>query len=169
MLRLPRAVQLPRAADRWCASAAWPTPAPTRSRRRRSPDIMVRGYRLPLRFGQASRSSGLLPCLAAGHHRRLLHDHGLAADPLQHQRGQLGIVRHGRAANWDCTPQQISFAVLSTGGSSWAIAATFEGPERRLSVADQFGSDRLHDLGRIVEPVVTVGSSMLIALQACVG
>ena len=42
-------------------------------------------------------------------------------------------------------------------------------PERRLSVADQFGSDRFHDLGGIVEPVVTVGSSMLIALQAGVG
>ena len=27
--------------------------------------------------------------------------------------------RHGRAANWHVTPQQISFAVLSTGGSSW--------------------------------------------------
>ena len=63
----------------------------------------------------------------------------------------------------------IAFAVLSTGGSSWAIAVTFEGPERRPPVADQFGSDRLHDLGRIVEPVVTVGSSMLIALQAGVG
>jgi hypothetical protein len=33
----------------------------------------------------------------------------------------------------------------------------------RPSVADQFGSDRLHDLGGIVEPVVTLGSSMLIA------
>jgi hypothetical protein len=33
-----------------------------------------------------------------------------------------------KMANWNCTPQQISFAVLSTGGSSWAIAVTFEDP-----------------------------------------
>ena len=114
---------LPRTADRCCASAGWPTPATTRWRRRRSRTSWVRGYRLPLRFGQASRSSGPLPCLAEGHHRWRLHDHGLAADPLRHQRGQLGI-----AANWQTTPQQIAFAVISTSGSSWAIAATFEDP-----------------------------------------
>jgi hypothetical protein len=30
--------------------------------------------------------------------------------------------------NWHATPQQISFAVLSTGGSSWSIDITFEDP-----------------------------------------
>jgi hypothetical protein len=31
-----------------------------------------------------------------------------------------------KLANWQETPQQIAFAVLSTGGSSWAIAVTFK-------------------------------------------
>jgi hypothetical protein len=31
-------------------------------------------------------------------------------------------------ANWQVTPHQIVFAVPSTGGSSWAIAVTFEDP-----------------------------------------
>lgn len=30
--------------------------------------------------------------------------------------------------NWQATPQQISFAVLSTGGSSWSIDLTYEDP-----------------------------------------
>lgn len=30
--------------------------------------------------------------------------------------------------NWQATPQQVSFAVLSTGGSSWSIDVTFEDP-----------------------------------------
>ena len=30
--------------------------------------------------------------------------------------------------NWYCTPQQISFAVVSTIGSSWFISASFEDP-----------------------------------------
>lgn len=33
-----------------------------------------------------------------------------------------------KVANWQATPQQISFAVLSTGGSSWSIDVTFEDP-----------------------------------------
>jgi hypothetical protein len=33
-----------------------------------------------------------------------------------------------RIPNWDATPQQISFAVLSTGGSSWSVDVTFEDP-----------------------------------------
>jgi hypothetical protein len=32
--------------------------------------------------------------------------------------------------NWHSTPQEISFAVLSTGGSSWAISVTYEDPTR---------------------------------------
>jgi hypothetical protein len=30
--------------------------------------------------------------------------------------------------NWQATPQQISFAILSTGGSSWSVDITFEDP-----------------------------------------
>ena len=33
-----------------------------------------------------------------------------------------------KIANWSITPQQIAFAVISTGGSSWSIAVTFEDP-----------------------------------------
>jgi hypothetical protein len=33
-----------------------------------------------------------------------------------------------KTANWDATPQQIAFAVLSTGGSSWFVSVTFEDP-----------------------------------------
>jgi hypothetical protein len=31
-----------------------------------------------------------------------------------------------KQANWHVTPKQISFAVLSTGGSSWFISVAFE-------------------------------------------
>src|SRR5215471_21225473 len=33
-----------------------------------------------------------------------------------------------KLANWNATPQQISFAVLSTGGSSWSIDVIYEDP-----------------------------------------
>lgn len=33
-----------------------------------------------------------------------------------------------KLANWQCTPQEISFSVLSTGGSSYFISATLEDP-----------------------------------------
>jgi hypothetical protein len=33
-----------------------------------------------------------------------------------------------KVANWQTRPQQIAFAVISTGGSSWSIAVTFEDP-----------------------------------------
>jgi hypothetical protein len=31
-----------------------------------------------------------------------------------------------KIANWQTTPQEIAFPVLSTGGSSWAISVTYE-------------------------------------------
>jgi hypothetical protein len=33
-----------------------------------------------------------------------------------------------KQTNWHSTPQEISFTVLSTGGSSWAIDITYEDP-----------------------------------------
>ena len=33
-----------------------------------------------------------------------------------------------KIVNWDCAPQEISFAVISTGGSSYFISATLEDP-----------------------------------------
>lgn len=33
-----------------------------------------------------------------------------------------------KLTNWQCTPQEISFAVISTGGSSYFISATLEDP-----------------------------------------
>jgi hypothetical protein len=33
-----------------------------------------------------------------------------------------------KTANWWSTPQQISFAVISTGGSSWAVVGCYEDP-----------------------------------------
>jgi hypothetical protein len=33
-----------------------------------------------------------------------------------------------KLANWNATPQEISFAVISTGGSSYFISATLEDP-----------------------------------------
>ena len=38
--------------------------------------------------------------------------------------------------NWHATPQQISFASISTGGSSWNINLAYERPDRDLSVAE---------------------------------
>jgi hypothetical protein len=35
-----------------------------------------------------------------------------------------------KLANWQTTPQQIAFAMLSTGGSSWFIEIAFEDPTR---------------------------------------
>lgn len=34
-----------------------------------------------------------------------------------------------KTTNWHATPQQISFAVLSTGGSSWFVDVAFEDPQ----------------------------------------
>ena len=33
-----------------------------------------------------------------------------------------------KLANWQATPQQIAFQVISTGGSSWFISGTLEDP-----------------------------------------
>ncbi|MGJ4888999.1 hypothetical protein ACQR1Y_12435 [Bradyrhizobium sp. HKCCYLRH3099] len=33
-----------------------------------------------------------------------------------------------KLTNWQATPQELSFAVISTGGSSYSIAVTFEDP-----------------------------------------
>jgi hypothetical protein len=33
-----------------------------------------------------------------------------------------------RTANWHVAPQEISFAVISTGGSSWAVVGAYEDP-----------------------------------------
>ena len=33
-----------------------------------------------------------------------------------------------KVPNWQATPQQLSFAVISTGGSSWFIDVAFEDP-----------------------------------------
>lgn len=45
-------------------------------------------------------------------------------------RSSIGAASSGsspwKVANWQSTPQRIGFAVVSTGGSSWAIAVTFE-------------------------------------------
>jgi hypothetical protein len=75
------------------ASAAWPKPATTRCRRRRSRTSWVRGYRLPLhpRPKHLDRP-GYFVAWWPRRRRRLLHDGGLVTDPLQHGRGQLGII-----------------------------------------------------------------------------
>jgi hypothetical protein len=33
-----------------------------------------------------------------------------------------------KLANWQCTPQQFGFAVLSTGGSNWQVDVALEDP-----------------------------------------
>ena len=61
------------------------------------------------------------------HRRRLLRDRGFVADPLQHWRGQPGIVGVEGGELADHAANRVR-TVISTGGSSWAIAVTFEDP-----------------------------------------
>jgi hypothetical protein len=75
---------------------------------------MVRGYRLPLRFG---RNISIVRVASSG-------------------------SSQWKVANWHAGPQQIAFAVLPTGGSSWAISVTYEDP-RRLPVSEVIIAIRL--------------------------
>jgi hypothetical protein len=65
-----------------------------------------------------------------------------------------------KMANWQTTPQEIAFAVLSTGGSSWAIAVTYEDPSGvpspRSSTPTGFTL-----LAGSSSQFITVGTSML--------
>jgi hypothetical protein len=74
-----------------------------------------------------------------------------------------------KVANWQTTPQQIAFAVISTGGSSWSIAVTFEDPSGVYPSPISSAPTGFTILAGSSNQFVTVGSSMLIALQAGVG
>jgi hypothetical protein len=86
------------------------------------------------------------------------------ADPRQHRRGQLGIA--WKVANWQCAPQQISFAVLSTGGSSWAIAVTYEDPSGVFPSPNGSTPTSFTLLAGSSNQFVTVGASMLPATSS---
>src|SRR6266404_1071947 len=62
---------------------------------------------------ETSRSSGLLRCSVAAPSSLAAHDRGPVAD----------------VTSWQSTPQQIAFAVISTGGSSWTVDVAFEDPQ----------------------------------------
>lgn len=66
-----------------------------------------------------------------------------------------------KQANWQATPQQISFAVLSTGGSSWAIAVTFEDPTGVFPSPNSSAPTGFTLLAGSSNQFVTVGASML--------
>jgi hypothetical protein len=66
-----------------------------------------------------------------------------------------------KQANWHVTPQQISFAVLSTGGSSWAIAVTFEDSSGVFPSPNSSTPSGFTLLARSSNQFVTVGASML--------
>ena len=108
-------------------AGVWPKPATTRCRRRRSRTSWVRGYRLP-----ALRPKHLdLPgYFVAGGCAVVAGCSMIVAWPALQTRSSTGEASSGssawKVANWQSTPQQIAFAVISTGGSSWSIAVTFE-------------------------------------------
>ena len=64
-------------------------------------------------------------------------------------------------ANWQTTPQQIAFAVISTGGSSWSIAVTFEDPTGVFPSPISSAPTGFTLLAGSFNHFVTVGSSML--------
>ena len=66
-----------------------------------------------------------------------------------------------KLTNWHTTPQQISFAVLSTGGSSWAIAVTFEDPSGVYPSPNSSAPTGFTLLAGSSNQFVTVGASML--------
>jgi hypothetical protein len=66
-----------------------------------------------------------------------------------------------KPTNWQATPQQISFAVLSTGGSSWAIAVTFEDPTGVFPSPNSSAPTGFMLLAGSSNQFVTVGASML--------
>ena len=73
------------------------------------------------------------------------------ADPLQHRRGQLGIAVEGRELADDAAANRVRgdldrLLVLGDCGD-------VRRPERRLSIAELFGTDRLHAAGREQQPV----------------
>jgi hypothetical protein len=64
-------------------------------------------------------------------------------------------------ANWHATPQQIAFAVLSTGRSSWAIAVTYEDPSGVYPSPISSAPTGFTILAGSSNQFVTVGASML--------
>jgi hypothetical protein len=66
-----------------------------------------------------------------------------------------------KVANWQTTPQQIAFAVISTDGSFWAIAVTFEDPSGTYPDPNSSAPTGFTILVGSSNQVVTVGSSML--------
>lgn len=67
-----------------------------------------------------------------------------------------------KVANWfGLPPQQISFAVLSTGGSSWAIQLCYEDPSGVFPSPVSSSPTAFTLLAGSSNQVVTVGSSLL--------
>jgi hypothetical protein len=66
-----------------------------------------------------------------------------------------------KPTNWQATPMQVSFAVLSTGGSSWAIAVTFEDPTGTYPSPNSSAPTGFTLLAGSSNQFITVGASML--------
>jgi hypothetical protein len=71
-----------------------------------------------------------------------------------------------KLANREITPQQVSFAVLSTGGSSWAISVCYEDPSGTFqspNYASSAGSTAVTAFTLLAgssNQVVTIGASL---------
>ena len=66
-----------------------------------------------------------------------------------------------KIANWQATPQQIPFAVLSTGGSSWAINVTYEDASGVFRSPRSSTPTGFTLLAGSSNQFITVGTSML--------
>lgn len=64
-------------------------------------------------------------------------------------------------ANWQTTPQQIAFAVLSTGGSSWAVSVTYEDPTGVYPSPVSSSPTAFTLLAGSSNQFITLGASML--------
>jgi hypothetical protein len=65
-----------------------------------------------------------------------------------------------QTAGWMVTPQQISFAVISTGGSSWAISICYEDPSGTYPSPNSSAPTAFTLLAGSSNQVVTVGASI---------
>jgi hypothetical protein len=84
---------------------------------------------------------------------------GPSAADLSH--ADLDRIVAGKTTNWHCTPKQISFAVQSTGGSSWAIAVTYEDPTGLYPSPNSLALKGFTLLAGSSNQFITVGSSMI--------
>ncbi|MES5485943.1 hypothetical protein QMZ05_24585 [Bradyrhizobium sp. INPA03-11B] len=65
-----------------------------------------------------------------------------------------------QTAGWHATPQQISFAILSTGGSSWTVDVCYEDPSGTFPSPNSSAPTPFTILAGSSNQVITLGTSL---------